>query len=151
MKVFDTKGLGRTIVIELERGEKIVETICEALKKAGVENAIVGSAVGSIQKLIYHRPTDMGAAANDEILCVEKPMEIGSLTGSVFGGKAHFHIVAADPENVYVGHLEEGSEAMYLLEVTMVEVDGCELERRMTPEKVTKLFPKNGTTIKNNI
>jgi len=142
MKSFSSSGLGRTVVIELERGEKIIEGICEALKAAGIENAIVGSAVGSIQKLVYHRPTDMSAAAVDEIVTVESPMEIGSLTGSVFSGVAHFHIVAADPKEVFVGHLEYGSETMYLMEVTMVEVNGCKLERRLTPENVKKLFVK---------
>lgn len=142
MKSFNVAGLGRTIVIELERGEKIVEGICDALKAANIENAIVGSAVGSIQKVIYHRPTDMGAAASDEFVTIERPMELGALTGSVFGGNAHFHFVAADPEQVYSGHLELGSETMYLLEVTMVEVDGCNLERRLTAENVKKLFIK---------
>lgn len=143
MKSYNVGGLGKTIVIELDRGEKIVECICEALEAANIENAIVGSAVGSIQKLIYHRPTDMGAAASDEFITIERPMEIGSLTGSVFGGNAHFHFVASDPEQVYSGHLEPGSETMYLLEVTMVEVDGCNLERRLTPENVKKLFEKS--------
>lgn len=142
MKSFNVGGLGRTIVIELERGEKIIEGICDALKAANIENAIVGSAVGSIQKLIYHRPTDMGTAANDEFITVEQPMEIGALTGSVFGGNAHFHIVASDPEQIHSGHLELGSETMYLLEVTMVEIKDCNLERRLTPENVKKLFEK---------
>ncbi len=140
MKSFKSGGLGRTLIIELERGEDIIEGICDALKAAGIENAIVGSAVGSIQKLNYHRPTDMGAAASDEFVTVERPMEIGSLVGSVFGGVAHFHIVASDPDQVYSGHLEYGSETMYLLEIIMVEVDECNLERRSTPENVKKLF-----------
>jgi|LSQX01.2.fsa_nt_gb predicted DNA-binding protein with PD1-like motif len=142
MKKFVTEGLGRTLVIELDRGEKIVEGICAALEEAGIKNAIVGSVVGSVQKLVYHRPTDMGAAAADEMVVVEQPMEIGSLTGSVFDGAAHFHFVAADPTQTYCGHLEPGSETMYLLEVTMVEITGCNLERRTTPEKVKKLFEK---------
>ncbi len=142
MKKFTTEGLGRTIIIELDRGEKIVEGICAALEEAGIKNAIVGSAVGSIQKLIYHRPTDMGAAAADEMVTIEQPMEIGSLTGSVFDGVAHFHFVSSDPTQTYCGHLEPGSETMYLLEVTMIEVTGCRLERKMTPEKVRKLFEK---------
>ncbi len=142
MKSFKSGGLGKTLIIELERGEKIIESICDALKTAGIENAIVGSVVGSIQKLNYHCPTDMGAAASDEFVTVERPMEIGSLIGSVFGGAAHFHIVASDPDHVYSGHLEYGSEAMYLLEIIMVEVDDCNLERRSTPENVKKLFEK---------
>lgn len=142
MKTYKSGGLGRTLIIELERGEKIIESICDALKAANIENAIVGSAVGSIQKLNYHRPTDMGAAASDEFITVECPMEIGSLTGSVFGNSIHLHIVAAGPEEVYSGHLELGSETMYLLEIIMVEVEGCNLERRATPENVKKLFEK---------
>lgn len=142
MKSFKTGGLGRTIVIELERGEGIIEGICGALEREGIENAIVGSAVGSIQKLNYHQPTDMGAAAADEFICVRQPMEIGSLTGSVFGGAAHFHVVASAHGKVYCGHMEPGSEAMYLLEITMTEITGCALERRSTPENVKKLFLK---------
>ena len=140
MKSFKSGELGKTLIIELERGEKIIEGICDALKEAGIENAIVGSAVGSIQKLNYHRPTDMGAAASDEFVTIERPMEIGSLIGSVFGGIPHFHVVTSDPDQVYSGHLELGSETMYLLEIVMVEVEGCKLERRLTPENVKKLF-----------
>lgn len=142
MKLFTSKGLGRTIIVELDRGEKIIEGICAALKKVGIENAIVGSAVGSIQKMHYHRPTDMSEAAIDEMICIEKPMEIGSLSGSVIDGVAHFHIVAADQTGIYCGHLENDSETMYLLEITMIELIDCHLERRLTPENVKKLFEK---------
>ena len=142
MKHFDPVTLGRTIIIELERGEPLIEGICKELENCGIKNAIVGSAVGSIQKLVYHRPTDMGQAANDENLTVNAPMEVGSLIGSVIDGQAHFHIVAMAPDAVYGGHVEPGTEVMYLLEVVMIEMSGCDLERRLTPEKVKKLFKK---------
>ena len=144
MKHFDPVALGKTIIIELERGEPLIEGICTELEKSGVRNAIVGSAVGSIQKLVYHRPTDMGAAANDELLTVNAPMEVGSLIGSVIDGQAHFHVVAMAPDAVYGGHMEPGTEVMYLFEVVMIELNNCNLERRVTPEKVKKLFRKDG-------
>jgi predicted DNA-binding protein with PD1-like motif len=84
----------------------------------------------------------MGQAANDEVLTVNAPMEVGSLIGSVIDGQAHFHVVAMAPDGVYGGHMEPGTEVMYLLEVVMMELDGCDLERRLTPEKVKKLFKK---------
>jgi predicted DNA-binding protein with PD1-like motif len=143
MKQFDPVQLGRTIIIELERGEPLIEGVCGELEKAGIKNAIIGSAVGSIQKLIYHYPTDMGQAANDKFITINEPMEVGSLTGSVIDGQAHFHIVAAGPNGVYDGHMEPGTEVMYLLEIIMIELCGCNLERRVTPEKVKKLFKKN--------
>ena len=143
MKQFDPVQLGRTLIIELERGEPLIEGICGELEKAGIKNAIIGSAVGSIQKLIYHYPTDMGQTANDEFLTINEPMEVGSLTGSVIDGQAHFHIVATGPNGVYGGHVEPGTEVMYLLEIIMIELSGCSLERRLTPEKVKKLFRKD--------
>ena len=142
MKHFDPVQLGKAVIIELERGESLIEGVCRELEKSGIKNAIVGSAVGSIQKLVYHRPTDMGQAANDELLTVNAPMEIGSLIGSVIDGQAHFHIVAVAPDGVYGGHVEDGTEVMYLLEVTMIELSNCDLERRLTSEKVKKLFRK---------
>ena len=142
MKHFEPVRLGRTVIIELERGEPLIEGICSELEKEGIKNAIVGSAVGSIQKLNYHRPTDMGQIANDEFITVNAPMEVGSLIGSVIGGQAHFHIVATSPDAVHGGHLESGTEVMYLLEVVMIELADCDLERRVTPEKVKKLFKK---------
>jgi predicted DNA-binding protein with PD1-like motif len=142
MKHFDPVQLGKAVIIELERGEPLIEGVCRELDKEGIKNAIVGSAVGSIQKLVYHRPTDMGQAANDEILTVNAPMEVGSLIGSVSDGQAHFHIVAMAPDAVYGGHMETGTEVMYLLELVMIELSNCGLERRVTPEKVKKLFKK---------
>lgn len=142
MKHFLVSNLGKTVIIELERGEKVVESIDKALKNAGISNAVVISAVGSIQKLVYHRPTDLGESASDEFLTIEAPMEIGSLTGSVIDGAGHFHIVASDTQNVYCGHLETGTEVLYLLEITLSEVNGCTLERRLTPENVNKLYKK---------
>jgi predicted DNA-binding protein with PD1-like motif len=84
----------------------------------------------------------MGQAANDEILTVNAPMEVGSLIGSVIDGQAHFHIVAMAPDTVYGGHMETGIEVMYHLELVMIELSNCDLERRVTPEKVKKLFKK---------
>lgn len=143
MKIFEADKLGKTIIVELKRGDKIIESISEALKKNDIKDAVIASAVGSIQKLVFHRPTDLGAAASDEIVTVEKPMEVCSLTGSIFNGSPHFHVVASAPDGIYSGHMEPGSETLYLLEVTIVEITGCDLERRFTPEKVYKLFRKS--------
>jgi predicted DNA-binding protein with PD1-like motif len=143
MKHFDPVKMGKAIIIELERGEQLIEGICKGLEECGIKSAIVGSAVGSVQKLVYHRPTDMGQSANDEVLTVNAPMEVGSLIGSVIDGQAHFHIVTNAPDGVYGGHVESGTEVMYLLEVVMIELADCDLERRVTPEKVKKLFKKN--------
>ena len=142
MKEFIGEGFGKTVIIELERGEKIIESICERLKALGIKNAVVASVVGSIQKLVYHRPTELSQSTIDEFITIEEPLEICSLTGTVIDGVAHFHFTAAGPKEVYGGHLEPGSETLYLFEVTLAEIKGFELERRLTPENVKKIFKK---------
>lgn len=143
MKSFEGKSYGRTVIIELERGEKIIESIREKCEELDMKNAVIASAVGSLQKLVYHRPTGFQASAVDEFLTIEEPMEIGCLTGTVIDGVPHLHFVAAGPEGIYSGHLEENSEVMYLAEITLAEINGYNLERRVTPENVKKLFVKD--------
>jgi predicted DNA-binding protein with PD1-like motif len=128
--------------VELSRGDKVIESIESALKEVGVKNAVVVSGIGSLQKLKYHRPLDLAETANDEYLCIEAPLEVGSLAGSVIDGVGHFHIVPADLKQVHSGHLELESEVLYLMEVILAELEGCNLERKLTPENVKKLFIK---------
>ena len=143
MENFTGKGFGRTIIIQLDRGEKIVEAVSERLRVEGIKNAVVISAVGSLQKLIYHRPTGMGAATVDEFLTIEEPMEICSITGTVIDGTPHFHVVASGLECLYGGHLETETEVLYLAEITLAELQGYSLERRITKENVKKVFEKD--------
>jgi hypothetical protein len=39
--------------------------------------------------------------------------------------------------------MEPGTEVLYLFEVVLAELSGLNLERKLTPEKVKKLFPKD--------
>ena len=142
MKKFFGQGYGKIVILELIRGDLLIESITEALAEEGIQNAVVISAVGSLQKVVYHRPTDMSAAAVDEIVEIEEPFEISSLSGSVIDGQAHFHFSASSPNRDCGGHLEPGTEVLYLFEVVLAEITGLNLERRLTPEKVKKLFPK---------
>lgn len=133
---------GRTIIVELERGERVIESIRTILGELNIKNAVVESSVGSLQRLVYHRPTGFQESAVDEFIDIREPMEIGCLSGSIIDGEPHFHFVAAGPEQIYSGHLEEESEVLYLLEVILKEIKGLNLERRRTEENVKKLFEK---------
>jgi predicted DNA-binding protein with PD1-like motif len=142
MKDFTGEGYGRVVILELVRGELLIESIEEKLAQMGIKNAVILSSVGSLQKIVYHRPTDFSAAAADEEIVLEEPFEIGSLTGSIIDGVAHLHFVAASPSGVYGGHLEPKTEVLYLFEVVIAEINGFNLERKLTPEKVKMLFEK---------
>lgn len=134
-RVFHAQGLGRVIVLNLKRGDMLLESVRDLLAQEGVKNAVLVSIVGSLQKLVYHRPLSLAITAEDEFVTVEKPMEIGSVNGTVINGHPHFHIVAADPETTHIGHLEEGTQILYLAELVFCEIDGLQIERKLDANK----------------
>ena len=143
MKYYGASGIGKVLLVELDKGEDLFEGIEDILKKEGIRNAYIASAVGSIEHLEYHRPTGMGEVTEDEFLSLEGPFEFGSLTGTVIDGAIHFHFSAGGVDQLHIGHLERGTKVLYLMELLVIELTGLALQRRMTPENVKKLFPVN--------
>lgn len=141
MKYFFGKGFGKVIILELERGDKVIESIECVLKEAGIKNAYIASAVGSVKHVEFHRPTTFDAVTVDEYLNFDEPFELGGISGTIIDGSAHLHFTMASGNSIQIGHLEKGTEVLYLAELTIVELLGFELRRRMTAEKVNKLFP----------
>jgi hypothetical protein len=131
---------GRTVVLELQRGDGLLESIREQAADLGLRNAMLTTAVGSLMRLIVHKPTSLAAAAEDAFQTIEEALEICSLTGSVIGGEPHLHIVAAGPGGLYAGHVENDTRVLYLTELTLTEIEGVDLERRLTKENVKKIF-----------
>ncbi len=141
MKKFIGKA-GKNIVLELGRGDDLLATIRAEMKASGVQNAVLTSAVGSLQRLVVHKPTTLGAVAVDEFETFDEAMEVCSLIGSVIGGEPHLHIVAAGVDGLRAGHVEPDTQVLYLLELWFSELSGPNLERRSTPENVKKIFEK---------
>lgn len=141
MKAFMGSGVGKTVILELDRGDDIVESVEKTLEKEGIKNAYIASAVGSIQHLEYHRPLTMDEATEDEFLSLDGPFETGGVTGTVIDGVAHLHFSGGGVQGIHVGHLEKGTRVLYLMELVVIELEGFALKRVLTPENVKKLFP----------
>ena len=140
MKRYVSDNIGKIVIIELERGEKIIESVEATLKEMGIRNAYIASGIGSAQRLCYHKPTSLGEQAEDVFIDETGVFEFGGIAGTVINGVAHFHFTIADRNGVYAGHLEHGTEVLYLAEITLVEMPGFALERRLTKENVKKIF-----------
>lgn len=143
-KLFYGEGIGRVIVINLSRGDRLLEGIRDRLKEEGIKNAVLIGAVGSMQKLVYHLPTSMGPTSEDKFLTIEGngPIELGSLSGNVIDGDPHLHIVAQDKEGTYIGHLEEGTEILFLGEIILAEINRLNIHRVKNESGVVYLTEK---------
>lgn len=142
MKKFEGYELGKVVILNLDRGDLLLETIEAELEKSGIKNALLTSAIGSLQKVVLHRVIGKGPEPEDEFITLEKPMELASLQGFVLDGKAHFHMVVSDVDNAYTGHLEPGTTVLYLGEVSLVEIKGVSLERRKDENNIGKIAKK---------
>jgi predicted DNA-binding protein with PD1-like motif len=143
MRRFASNGFGRIIVLNLERGEKLLENIRESLAEEGIKDAVVLSAIGSLQKVHFHRVSGMESSPVDEFVVIEKPMELASLQGVVIDGEPHFHMVTSDLEQTYTGHLEEDTTVLYLVEVTLAELTGLDLARVKNELNIARLTEKS--------
>ena len=83
MTKFEGFELGRVIILNLKRGDLLLETIEEELAKSGIRNALLTSAIGSMQKVVLHRVIGKGREPEDEYITLENPMELASLQGVV--------------------------------------------------------------------
>jgi len=140
---FCKQGTGRLVVINLERGDLLLESIRSALDSYGIRDAVITSAIGSLSKVVLHRVTGFEKEPVDEFLTLEKPMELASLQGIVVDGHPHFHMVVSDLEQTYTGHLEEGTTALYLVEISLLELKDVNLKRIPDENKIAKLRVKD--------
>ncbi|HUV07485.1 MAG TPA: PPC domain-containing DNA-binding protein [Spirochaetia bacterium] len=142
MRYFFGQALGRTIILQLERGEKLLESIRGLLERESIQNAIVLSAIGSLQRAHLHRVTGMQEPPVDEFIILERPMELASLQGLVIDGEPHFHMVISDRENTYSGHLEVDTTVLYLAEIALAELKGIELKRVKNELNIARIAEK---------
>ncbi len=144
MTTYKADGIGRVLVINLGRGERLLESISSAVREAGIRDGIVLSAIGSLQKARFHRVTSLAKAPEDEFVTLEKPMELASLQGLIVDYEPHFHMVISDRENAYTGHLEPETTIAYLSEITIAELKGLPLRRVKDENSIMKLASRNG-------
>lgn len=136
-------GTGRSIIINLERGDLLLESIMEILEKEGIRDAILTSAIGSLSKVSLHRVTGMEPEPVDEFITLESPMELASLQGFVVDGHPHFHMVVSDLKQAYTGHLEPGTTVLYLVEISLLELTNVNLVRAKDENNIAKLSEGN--------
>ena len=141
MKSYCVESTGRVVVVNLERGDLLLECIKSELEKFGIRDAVITSAIGTLSKVVFHRIINFEPKPVDEIITLEKPIELSSLQGMVIDGFPHFHMVFSDLEQAYTGHLHEGSVVLYLAEITLLELNNAGLKRVPDELGIAKIFP----------
>ena len=140
MQYFSTEKFGRIFVLRLDSGDYLLESIIELVQKETVKDAVVVSAIGTLDEWKAHMvmTTDYPADNHFEHW-KDKPLELASIAGIIANGDPHLHIVVSDSEKAYSGHLEKGCRVLYLAEIVIIEIESMNLARIFNDKHIKKL------------
>ena len=143
MEVIPYAGPTQMLILGIQPGEMLLESIQEAIRSQGVKNGAVVSGIGTLKTCRMHYIVHAGLPPQDRKFFLEKPLELLSVSGLIADGEPHLHIVVSCGEDeVYGGHLEGDSEVLYLAEIAIVVFDELKLVRRASQEPKIRLLRK---------
>ena len=135
---FKEVSQGRRFIIKLAPGERVQPRLVEFAISAGVRNAVIVSAVGSVRDVRF-RGIKAGAklpitASRVHDHTVEGPLELLAFTGNVFPDEngeldCHLHVLASrSTGEVLGGHLYDAT-VFATCELVVTEMHGEGIER----------------------
>jgi len=143
MEIMPYAGKTELVTIGFQPGEMLLESIQEALKSQGITNGAVVSGIGTLKTCWMHTITHTGFPPQDHIFELSKPLELLSVNGLIADGELHLHVVVScGQDEVYGGHLHEGSQVLYLAEIAILVFNQHQMVRQPDSERKIKLLQK---------
>lgn len=141
MEYFSTEQIGRVFVLRLDQGDMLLESIKELIAKEGIKDAVVISAIGTLDMCVLHMVTTTGYPPEEHFERWDnEPLELVSVDGIIADDEPHLHAVVSDSEKAYAGHLENGCRILYLGEVVIGELESMDLKRIYNDKHILKLI-----------
>ena len=143
MQYFDKAELGRTIILRLDQGDYVLESIRQVLKETGITDGYIASGIGTLDDCVLHMVTTTGYPP---VECFpqwnNEPLELVSIQGIIANGEPHLHTVISNKDKAFAGHLEPGCRILYLGEIVIQETRGQALERNKNSRNISQLVQK---------
>ena len=144
MRIFNGEKFGKVHVIRLDRGDFLLESIQAFVKSENINNAVVVSAIGTLDYCTLHMVMTTGLPPVEHFEKWEdKPLELASMSGIIADGVPHLHMVVSDHQYAYAGHVEPGCRILYLGEIVVAEMDGFNFQRIRNENKILELNEKS--------
>lgn len=141
--------LGRVEAIRLRPGTDVLLGLEEACRRAGINNGVILSAIGSLDGVKFCNPVELPTKAGygyGETLHLTGPIELTSAAGIIChddegNTNLHVHVSMSDRYgNAHGGHLVEGTKVLLTVDVILAEIEGVVMGRKFDPELEVPLF-----------
>ena len=141
--------LGRIIALRLTPGTDVLLGLTEACKRAGINNGVILSGIGSLNGVAYCNPVELPTKAGygyGETLHLTGPIELTNASGIIChddegNTNLHVHMTVTDRHgNAHGGHLVEGTKVLLTVDVIIGEISGVIMGRKFDNELEVPLF-----------
>lgn len=143
-------NLKRVVALRLKPGTDVLLGLEEACRRAGINNGVILSAIGSLDGVKFCNPVELpdkkAGYGYGEILHLTGPIELTSAAGIICHDDAgtinlHVHISLSDRHgNAHGGHLVEGTKVLLTVDVIIAEIEGLVMGRKFDEELEVPLF-----------
>jgi predicted DNA-binding protein with PD1-like motif len=110
----------RVVIVRLKYQADLLAGLESVVKKEKIRNGVILSAVGSVRGYQYHTVNNRTFPSKDVFVKnPTAPADIVSMSGYVIDGRLHPHVMFANPDRAFGGHLEPGTEVFTFAAVTI--------------------------------
>jgi predicted DNA-binding protein with PD1-like motif len=129
-EVFAGSRIEDVIRIRMDRGDLLLETIMDTIRKQNIQDGAVLSAAGTLQVCTFHAVKSMAEKPEQKFTTKQGPLEILNINGIIAAGEPHLHMTLGDPSGAAIGgHLENGCKVLYRAEITIAKFAGTKVAR----------------------
>ena len=112
-KIFGGAQIQEIYRIRLDRGDLLLETILDTIKKHDIQDGALLTAVGSLQECTFHGVVSLAEKPEQKFTTRKEAMEILNINGIIAGGEPHLHMTLSNTSGAFGGHLEKGCKVLY--------------------------------------
>lgn len=142
--------ISRIIAIRLKPGEDVFKGIEDACVFYSINNGVILSAIGSLQRAVFANPVkilkEKCRYGYGKDTTMEGPIELVSATGMICHDEKgdillHIHMAMSHKDgSAYGGHMREGTTVLLTTDVVIAEIEGINMGRRFDAELGVPLF-----------
>lgn len=117
----------RVHIVHLNPGDDILPSLRKAVEAKGIKHGVIMGAIGSVTSYHFHVVNSPDLPPAELYPKGEGPYDIATMTGFIFNGRVHCHIIFSDERIAFGGHLEEGCKVLTFNVVPIAELEDVDI------------------------
>lgn len=123
----ESGAIKRLHVVHINPGEDVLLSLRKAVELKGIQHGVILGAIGSVTSYHFHVVSSPDLPPEELYPKGKGALDIADMTGYIFDGRVHCHIIFSDERVAFGGHLEEGCSVLTFNVVTIAEVEEMDI------------------------